>query len=90
MQLDVRGCASVQASFERFCEVERMEGRDQYQTEVHGLQVRGPSTHRVPSLRSKPSIGFPIFMTAPEKAAFLESASRMHAPSTCPKICFLC
>ena len=40
-QLDVRGCASVQASFEKFCEVERMEGRDQYQTEVHGLQARG-------------------------------------------------
>ncbi|KAK9819401.1 hypothetical protein WJX81_005916 [Elliptochloris bilobata] len=38
LQLDVRGCASVQASFEKFCEVERMEGRDQYQSEVHGLQ----------------------------------------------------
>ena len=47
MQLDVRGCASVQASFEKFCEVERMEGRDQYQTEVHGLQARAcaPSLH---------------------------------------------
>ncbi len=38
----VRGCADVQASFEKYCEVECMEGDNQYNAgdAGHGMQAR--------------------------------------------------
>ncbi len=40
-QLVVRGCADVQASFEKYCEVECMEGDNQYNAgdAGHGMQA---------------------------------------------------
>ena len=38
-QLDVKGCRDVYASFERYCDVELMDGPNQYKAEGHGLQV---------------------------------------------------
>ena len=39
LQLDVKGCADVNASFDAYCEPEVMDGANQYQAEGHGLQV---------------------------------------------------
>jgi len=38
LQLDVKGCKNVYESFAKFCEVEIMEGREQYNAEGHGMQ----------------------------------------------------
>uniref|UniRef100_A0ACD5Y5W0 Uncharacterized protein n=1 Tax=Avena sativa TaxID=4498 RepID=A0ACD5Y5W0_AVESA len=38
LQLDVKGCRDVYASFDKYVEVERLEGDDKYQAEQHGLQ----------------------------------------------------
>jgi ubiquitin carboxyl-terminal hydrolase 7 len=43
LQLDVKGCRDVYASFDKYVEVERLEGDNKYQAEQHGLQV--PTTH---------------------------------------------
>uniref|UniRef100_A0A453K458 USP domain-containing protein n=1 Tax=Aegilops tauschii subsp. strangulata TaxID=200361 RepID=A0A453K458_AEGTS len=37
-QLDVKGCRDVYASFDKYVEVERLEGDNKYQAEQHGLQ----------------------------------------------------
>lgn len=39
LQLDVKGCRDVYASFDKYVEVERLEGDNKYQAEAHGLQV---------------------------------------------------
>ncbi|XP_034693537.1 ubiquitin carboxyl-terminal hydrolase 12 isoform X3 [Vitis riparia] len=38
LQLDVKGCRDVYASFDKYVEVERLEGDNRYQAENHGLQ----------------------------------------------------
>ncbi|MFS8006715.1 putative ubiquitinyl hydrolase 1 [Helianthus anomalus] len=38
LQLDVKGCRDVYASFDKYAEVERLEGDNKYHAEVHGLQ----------------------------------------------------
>jgi ubiquitin carboxyl-terminal hydrolase 7 len=43
LQLDVKGCRDVYASFDKYVEVERLEGDNKYQAEQHGLQV--PTNH---------------------------------------------
>jgi hypothetical protein len=40
LQLDVKGCRDVYASFDKYVEVERLEGDNKYHAEQHGLQVR--------------------------------------------------
>jgi ubiquitin carboxyl-terminal hydrolase 7 len=44
LQLDVKGCKDVYESFDKYVEVERLEGDNKYQAEQFGLQVRPPST----------------------------------------------
>ncbi|KAL0763558.1 hypothetical protein Bca101_079709 [Brassica carinata] len=39
LQLDVKGCKDVYASFDKYVEVERLEGYDKYQAEGHDLQI---------------------------------------------------
>lgn len=39
MQLDVKGCKDIYASFDKYCEVEVLEGDNQYNAEKHGMQV---------------------------------------------------
>lgn len=39
LQLDVKGCRDVYASFDKYVEVERLEGDNKYQAEQYGLQV---------------------------------------------------
>lgn len=38
LQLDVKGCRDVYASFDKYVEVERLEGDNRYHAEQHGLQ----------------------------------------------------
>ncbi|KAI3696827.1 hypothetical protein L6452_29403 [Arctium lappa] len=38
LQLDVKGCQDVYASFDKYVEVERLEGDNKYHAEEHGLQ----------------------------------------------------
>ncbi|XP_038697160.1 ubiquitin carboxyl-terminal hydrolase 12 isoform X1 [Tripterygium wilfordii] len=38
LQLDVKGCRDVYASFDKYVEVERLEGDNKYHAEGHGLQ----------------------------------------------------
>ncbi|KAD4584001.1 hypothetical protein E3N88_21602 [Mikania micrantha] len=38
LQLDVKGCRDVYASFDKYVEVERLEGDNKYHAELHGLQ----------------------------------------------------
>ncbi|KAM0846883.1 hypothetical protein ACQ4PT_055394 [Festuca glaucescens] len=38
LQLDVKGCQNVYASFDKYVEVERLEGDNKYHAEQHGLQ----------------------------------------------------
>ncbi|OEL23661.1 Ubiquitin carboxyl-terminal hydrolase 13 [Dichanthelium oligosanthes] len=38
LALDVKGCSDVYASFDKYVEVERLEGDNKYQSEEHGLQ----------------------------------------------------
>ncbi|WKA01629.1 hypothetical protein VitviT2T_019900 [Vitis vinifera] len=38
LQLDVKGCRDVYASFDKYVEVERLEGDNKYHAEIHGLQ----------------------------------------------------
>ncbi|XP_057507402.1 ubiquitin C-terminal hydrolase 13-like isoform X2 [Actinidia eriantha] len=38
LQLDVKGCRDVYASFDKYVEVERLEGDNKYQSEPYGLQ----------------------------------------------------
>ncbi|KAK3162072.1 hypothetical protein QOZ80_1BG0084980 [Eleusine coracana subsp. coracana] len=38
LALDVKGCSDVYASFDKYVEVERLEGDNKYQSEQHGLQ----------------------------------------------------
>jgi hypothetical protein len=40
LQLDVKDCKDVYDSFDRYCEVERLEGDNKYNADGHGLQVR--------------------------------------------------
>jgi hypothetical protein len=44
LQLDVKGCRDVYASFDKYVEVERLEGDNKYHAENHGLQVYTPHT----------------------------------------------
>ena len=39
LQLDVKGCKDVYASFDKYVEVERLEGDNKYHAEGHGMQV---------------------------------------------------
>ena len=39
LQLDVKGCRDVYASFDKYVEVERLEGDNKYHAEENGLQV---------------------------------------------------
>ena len=39
LQLDVKGCANIYNSFDKYCEVEVMDGQNQYQTDEHGMQA---------------------------------------------------
>ena len=38
LQLDVKGCKDVYASFDKYVEVEKMDGDNKYRAEGHGLQ----------------------------------------------------
>ncbi|KAL5702533.1 ubiquitinyl hydrolase 1 [Ranunculus cassubicifolius] len=38
IQLDVKGCRDIYASFDKYVEVERMDGDNKYRAEEHGLQ----------------------------------------------------
>eukprot|EP00884_Botryococcus_braunii_P009403 jgi/Botrbrau1/18464/Bobra.0072s0047.1 len=38
LQLDVKGCENVYESFDRYCEIEQLDGANQYKAEEHGLQ----------------------------------------------------
>ena len=40
LQLDVKGCKDIYSSFNKYCEVEVMDGQNQYQTDEHGMQAR--------------------------------------------------
>lgn len=39
LQLDVKGCHDVYASFDKYVEVEHLDGDNKYHAEQHGLQV---------------------------------------------------
>lgn len=39
LQLDVKGCRDIYASFDKYVEVERLEGDNKYHAEQYGLQV---------------------------------------------------
>lgn len=39
LQLDVKGCKDVYESFDKYVEVERLEGENKYHAEQFGLQV---------------------------------------------------
>lgn len=41
LQLDVKGCRDVYSSFDKYVEIERLEGDNKYHAENHGLQVTG-------------------------------------------------
>ena len=45
LQLDVKGCANIYNSFDKYCEVEVMDGQNQYQTDEHGMQVSRHGCH---------------------------------------------
>lgn len=45
LQLDVKGCPDVYASFDKYVEVERLEGDNKYHAEQYGLQVSDRSRH---------------------------------------------
>ncbi len=47
LQLDVKGCRDIYASFDRYTEVERLEGQNQYKAEGLGLQVGTPTMSSV-------------------------------------------
>lgn len=40
LQLDVKGCRDVYDSFDKYVEVERLEGDNKYHAEQYGLQVK--------------------------------------------------
>jgi hypothetical protein len=40
LQLDVKGCTDVYASFDKYVEVEQLEGDNKYHAEQYGLQVQ--------------------------------------------------
>ena len=44
LQLDVKGCKDVYASFDKYVEVEKLDGDNKYHAEQHGLQV---GKHRI-------------------------------------------
>ena len=44
LQLDVKGCNDIYSSFDRYTEVEKLEGQNQYKAEGFGLQVRPTSS----------------------------------------------
>lgn len=46
LQLLVRGCKDMYDSFNKYVEVEDLNGQNQYQAEGHGLQVRPAFTSR--------------------------------------------
>lgn len=50
LQLLVRGCKNMYDSFDKFVEVEDLNGQNQYQAEGHGMQVQtfSPSCHAGP------------------------------------------
>ncbi len=39
LQLDVKGCKDVYESFDKYVQVERLEGENKYHAEQFGLQV---------------------------------------------------
>ena len=41
LSLDVKGCQNIYDSFDKYTEIELLEGANQYKAEGHGLQVRG-------------------------------------------------
>ena len=45
LQLLVKGCKNMYESFDKYVEVENLEGQNQYMAEGHGLQVRCPWPH---------------------------------------------
>uniref|UniRef100_M8BME1 Ubiquitin carboxyl-terminal hydrolase 12 n=1 Tax=Aegilops tauschii TaxID=37682 RepID=M8BME1_AEGTA len=55
LQLDVKGCRDVYASFDKYVEVERLEGDNKYHAENHGLQVFGFGFSSLDDFRSKSS-----------------------------------
>ena len=47
MQLDVKGCKDVYASFDKYVEVEKLEGDNKYHAEQYGLQVIGENRNQI-------------------------------------------
>lgn len=43
LQLDVKGCPDVYASFDKYVAVEHLDGDNKYQAEQYGLQVITPT-----------------------------------------------
>ena len=50
LQLLVKGCKNMYDSFDKYVEVENLDGQNQYMAEGHGLQVSG-----APSQRERPA-----------------------------------
>jgi len=44
LQLDVKGCRDVYASFDKYVEVEQLDGDNKYHAEQYGLQVKHHSS----------------------------------------------
>lgn len=51
LQLDVKGCRDVYASFDKYVEVERLEGDNKYHAEQYGLQVNSSYMYGLSSLQ---------------------------------------
>lgn len=56
LQLDVKGCKDVYASFAKYTEVEMLDGQNQYKAEGHGLQVRPLPAHSVLHAATYPTV----------------------------------
>ena len=56
LQLDVKGCKDVYASFAKYTEVEMLDGQNQYKAEGHGLQVRPTPAHSVLHALTYPAV----------------------------------
>ena len=83
LQLDVKGAADIYASFDKYCEVEVMDGANQYKTDDHGLQVGAPRLAR-------PAFGSLGSWRMPGSGSRLASHWRQETPWLLPGCCGAC